>query len=123
MCALEFFIFEDEQYAKMRHPPAAPDQCCSPACRRRTSACPALTCCCPPDAAPAAPLARLRAGVSPGIVKQVIPVVEQLTPIYLDIANGAQASTTGRWWWCVWWWCVWGGWVGGGGARALEALC
>lgn len=32
----------------------------------------------------------LRAGVSPGIVKQVIPVVEQLTPIYLDIANGAQ---------------------------------
>lgn len=29
--------------------------------------------------------------MSPGIVKQVIPVVEQLTPIYLDIANGAQA--------------------------------
>ncbi|KAL4424591.1 hypothetical protein ABPG77_009175 [Micractinium sp. CCAP 211/92] len=32
-------------------------------------------------------------GVSPGIVKQVIPVVEQLTPIYLDIANGAQEFT------------------------------
>ncbi|KAI7841224.1 hypothetical protein COHA_005188 [Chlorella ohadii] len=32
-------------------------------------------------------------GVSPGIVKQIIPLLEQLTPIYLDIANGAQEFT------------------------------
>lgn len=30
------------------------------------------------------------AGVSPSIVKQIIPLLEQLNPIYLDIANGAQ---------------------------------
>lgn len=39
------------------------------------------------------------AGVSPGIVKQIIPLLEQLTPIYLDIANGAQvgcSSATAR---------------------------
>ncbi|PRW32674.1 plant MCA23-20 [Chlorella sorokiniana] len=32
-------------------------------------------------------------GVSPGIVKQIIPLLEQLTPIYLDIANGAEEFT------------------------------
>ena len=29
-------------------------------------------------------------GISPGVVKQVIPLLEQLTPIYLDVAQGAQ---------------------------------
>ena len=29
-------------------------------------------------------------GISPGVVKQVIPVLEQLTPIYLDVAQGTQ---------------------------------
>ena len=29
-------------------------------------------------------------GISPSVVKQVIPLLEQLTPIYLDVANGAQ---------------------------------
>ena len=33
------------------------------------------------------------AGVSPGIVKQIIPLLEQLTPIYLDIANGAEVGS------------------------------
>ena len=33
------------------------------------------------------------AGVSPGIVKQIIPLLDQLTPIYLDIAAGAQEFT------------------------------
>lgn len=30
------------------------------------------------------------AGVSPPLVKQIVPLFEQLTPIYLDVANGAQ---------------------------------
>lgn len=29
-------------------------------------------------------------GLSPGVVKQVIPVLEQLTPIYLDVSQGTQ---------------------------------
>ena len=32
-------------------------------------------------------------GISPGVVKQVIPLLEQLTPIYLDVAQGAQEFT------------------------------
>jgi len=32
-------------------------------------------------------------GLSPGVVKQVIPLLEQLTPIYLDVAQGAQEFT------------------------------
>lgn len=35
----------------------------------------------------------LLAGISPGVVKQVIPLLEQLTPIYLDVAQGAQEFT------------------------------
>lgn len=48
---------------------------------------------CPPALYPLCP-----AGVSPGIVKQVIPLLEQLTPIYLDIANGAEVGA----WLAVW---------------------
>lgn len=33
------------------------------------------------------------AGASPSIVKQIIPLLDQLTPIYLDIANGTQEFT------------------------------
>ena len=29
-------------------------------------------------------------GISPGVVRQIIPVLEQLTPIYLDVAQGVQ---------------------------------
>ncbi|PSC76402.1 plant MCA23-20 [Micractinium conductrix] len=32
-------------------------------------------------------------GASPSIVKQIIPLLDQLTPIYLDIANGTQEFT------------------------------
>lgn len=31
--------------------------------------------------------------ISPGVVKQVIPVLEQLTPIYLDVSSGTQEFT------------------------------
>lgn len=32
-------------------------------------------------------------GISPGVVKQIIPLLEQLTPIYLDVAQGTQEFT------------------------------
>ena len=34
--------------------------------------------------------ARRDAGASPPLVKQLVPILEQLTPIYMDVANGTQ---------------------------------
>ena len=32
-------------------------------------------------------------GLSPGIVRQVVPLVEQLAPLYLEMAQGRQEFT------------------------------
>lgn len=39
-----------------------------------------------------APLEILR-GLSPGLVRQFLPILDQLLPIYLDVANGKQDFT------------------------------
>lgn len=36
-----------------------------------------------------APLEMLR-GLSPGLVRQFLPILDQLLPIYMDVANGSQ---------------------------------
>lgn len=39
--------------------------------------------------------AELLRGMSPALVRQVLPVLDQLLPVFLDVANGTQSFTPG----------------------------